>query len=474
MLNRFHQLPSITLKFIVLLAPAVTITTAVFCAIVGFLTFKEQSTALVQKLELVVQTHGGAIADPLWNVDIESAQSSVATIVLHPEIVCALVSETQWSDDIEWPIDCTNSAEQYLSISAPLITNDHNVGKLEIYYTKNHIFSTIIEDMLESALLFVLLILVSAIVAYAALRLIVHTPLDLLLSSIRASEGSDSKSSVVNWSSDDELGSVVNAYNAMRIQVELNTAELVSAREGAEKADASKTRFLANMSHELRTPLNAVIGITEMMRDQAIKKEENIEPYERVTRAGRHLLSLIDNILDFSKIEADRIELSLEEIPTQTFLHDIRSTALELARRNDNEFILECGQLPAVVRIDVLRLSQILINLIGNATKFTKQGSVVLSVNTLEIQENTAPLDFDATESLLEFRISDSGIGMSQDQVDRLFGEFTEIDQAVTRRFGGTGLGLAISQRLCQLMGSAINVTSEPGKGSEFYFQVHV
>ena len=166
--------------------------------------------------------------------------------------------------------------------------------------------------------------------------------------------------------------------------------------------------------------------------------------------------------------------MSLEEIPTQTFLHDIRSTALELARRNDNEFILECGQLPAVVRIDVLRLSQILINLIGNATKFTKQGTVVLSVNTLEFQESTAPLYFNATESLLEFRISDSGIGMSQDQVDRLFGEFTEIDQAVTRRFGGTGLGLAISQRLCQLMGSAINVTSEPGKGSEFYFQVHV
>lgn len=473
MLLKFHQLPSITLKFVVLLVPAVTITTIIFCAIVGYLTFKEQSMALAQKLELLVKTHGGAIAEPLWNIDLEGARTSVATVVLHPEIVCASVSETQWSGNIEWPVNCTDSRQQYLNVSAHLTIHEQKVGKLDLYYTKDFIFSTIIDDILESALLFVLLILVAAIVAYGALRLIIHTPLDLLLSSIRASENADSRTTV-SWSSDDELGTIVNAYNAMRDQVERNTAELVGAREHAEKADASKTRFLANMSHELRTPLNAVIGITEMMRDHAVRKEENIEPYERVTRAGRHLLGLIDNILDFSKIEADRIELSFEETATQTFLHDICSTALELARRNTNEFVLEVDQLPAIVRIDVLRLSQILINLIGNATKFTKQGTVVLSVNTMPIADGNPSSHSGGTRPMLTFRISDTGIGMSQNQIDQLFTDFSEIDQAVTRKYGGTGLGLAISQRLCQLMGSKIEVSSELGIGSDFYFQLQV
>ena len=409
----------------------------------------------------------------MWNIDLEGAQSSVATVVLHPEIVCASVSDTRWSDIIEWPDGCSNSYAQYLEVSAPLIVNGQNVGKLDLYYTKDHIFSSIIDDMLESALLFVLLILVAAIVAYWALRLIIHTPLHLLLSSIRAAENADSRSTV-NWSSDDELGTVVTAYNSMRDQVEQNTAELISAREHAEKADASKTRFLANMSHELRTPLNAVIGITEMMRDYAIRKGENTEPYERVTRAGRHLLGLIDNILDFSKIEADHIELSFEQTPTQTFLHDIRGTAIELSRRHNNEFSLECGQLPAVIRIDVLRLSQILINLIGNAAKFTKQSSIVLSVTTVLKLDDTPASHSDKSRPTLEFKISDRGIGMSQDQIDRLFNDFSEIDQAVTRKYGGTGLGLAISQRLCQLMGSTIEVSSESGKGSEFYFWLKV
>lgn len=467
---KFSNIPSVTLKFVVLLVPAVTLATIIFCAIVGYLTYKEQSNLLEQKLHLLIKTHGGAIAEPLWNINLEGAQSSVATVVLHPEIVCAVVKQTQWSKPISYPEQCYESVDQSNRASAELTMNERMVGHLDIFYTKQPIFTAIKRDMLESALLFALLLLVAAIVAYAALRIIIHKPLDLLLASIRSAESGQS-AIAVDWSSRDELGRVVAAYNTMSDQVVRNTAELVAAREAAEMAGASKTRFLANMSHELRTPLNAVIGITEMMRDHAVRKDEKIEPYERVTRAGRHLLGLIDNILDFSKIDADRIELVVEDVPTQTFLHDISSTAWELVRRNDNEFNLECSQLPSLLRIDILRLTQILINLIGNASKFTKNGSVVLAVN--RVDENPQ-LGSDGDGAVLEFRITDTGIGMTREQLDRLFVDFSEIDQVVTRKYGGTGLGLAISQRLCELMGSHIHVSSALDEGSIFHFELRV
>jgi len=470
---RFSDLHSITLKFVVLLVPAVTLATIVFCAIVGYLAFREQSNLLEQKLELLIKTHGGAIAEPLWNINLEGAQSSVATVVLHPEIVCAIVTQTQWSSPISFPEHCSESSDPSARASAALTTRGRIVGNLDLYYTKDPIFAAIKRDMFESALLFALLLLVAATVAYAALRIIILTPLDLLLSSIRSSESGQSSESI-HWSSCDELGRVVAAYNDMSDQVVRNTSELVAAREDAEKAGASKTRFLANMSHELRTPLNAVIGITEMMRDYAVKKNENIEPYERVTRAGRHLLGLIDNILDFSKIDADRIELVVEEVPTQSFLYDISSTASELVRRNGNEFNLECGLLPSVLNVDILRLTQILINLIGNASKFTKNGSVLLTVSRISGFADVANAPVVEEDTELEFRITDTGIGMTSEQLDRLFVDFSEIDQVVTRKYGGTGLGLAISQRLCELMGSRIHVSSVPAEGSTFYFKLRV
>ncbi|MBX2868823.1 MAG: hypothetical protein KTR18_09120, partial [Acidiferrobacterales bacterium] len=279
MLHRFVNLKSITTKFVFLLVPAVTLATIVFCAIVGYLTYREQTSELETKLDLLIRTHGGAIAEPLWNIDLDGAQSSVATVVLHPEIICAVVTETNWSAPISWPDNCHQKNDSPNFVSASLVSREQSVGDLRLYYTEEPIFLAIQRDVMRSALLFALLLLVAAVVAYTALRLIVHTPLSLLLRSIRASEAGQARESV-NWISKDELGSVVAAYNSMIDQFDSNTAELVRAREHAEKADAGKTRFLANMSHELRTPLNAVIGITEMMRDLAIKKEENIEPYE--------------------------------------------------------------------------------------------------------------------------------------------------------------------------------------------------
>ena len=155
--TKFSNIPSITLKFVVLLVPAVTLATIIFCAIVGYLTFREQSNLLEQKLQLLVKTHGGAIAEPLWNINFEGAQSSVATVVLHPEIICAVVTRTQWSDPISFPEQCDEAGDQSTRASTELSMHGRIVGNLDLYYTKRPIFAAIEKDMLESALLFALL-----------------------------------------------------------------------------------------------------------------------------------------------------------------------------------------------------------------------------------------------------------------------------------------------------------------------------
>lgn len=465
----FNNIRSITLKFVVLLAPAVTLTTIAFCAFFAIVNYQSENAELKNKLDLIVKTNAGAIAEPLWNIDPESTKHSVQTIVIHPEIVCAKVTDTQWAEPIMWPQNCDKHANPQNSVSSSLVSRDQQVGKLHLFYTRAPIHEQLLHDVMVNALLFCLLLLVSAIIAYWALKVIVKTPIDHLLRTIRSVEDGITPQ-VTGWHARDEMGVVVEAYNQMIDQAERYTSELVVAREQAEMADLGKSRFLANMSHELRTPLNAVIGITEMMRDMAKRKQENIEPYERVTRAGRHLLGLIDNILDFSKIDADRLELIYEKTATQPFVYDIQNTAIELARRHNNEFSLVCGDLPATIRIDILRLTQILINLIGNACKFTKDGRVTLQIEPLK----DATLSGDLGKRLVSFRVSDTGIGMSQEQVDRLFVDFAQFDPAVTRKYGGTGLGLAISQRLCQMMNSEIHASSTLGEGSVFEFTLDV
>jgi CheY-like chemotaxis protein len=214
------------------------------------------------------------------------------------------------------------------------------------------------------------------------------------------------------------------------------------------------------MSHELRTPLNAIIGLTELLCDNAARfgTEKALEPLRRVLRAGRHLLSLINDILDLSKIEAGKMDLTLESVAIRPVVDEMLGTARPLAEQNQNVLELDCSEDIGSVHADDIRLRQILLNLLSNACKFTKVGTVRLRVAQTR----------DAGREWVDFAISDSGIGMTEEQLGRLFQEFSQADASTTRQYGGTGLGLAISRRLCRLMGGDITVTSEPGEGSTF------
>jgi signal transduction histidine kinase len=227
-----------------------------------------------------------------------------------------------------------------------------------------------------------------------------------------------------------------------------------------EIASRHKSEFLANMSHELRTPLNAIIGLTELLCENAARfgTERALEPLRRVLRAGRHLLHLINDILDLSKIEAGRMDLILETVPIGPVVAEVLGTTQPLAEQNNNALELDCPDGIGSVHADSMRLRQILLNQLSNACKFTKGGAVRLRVARVE----------ESGQHWIDFTVSDTGIGITEEQLGRLFQEFSQADASTTRQFGGSGLGLVISRRLCRLMGGDIMATSAPGEGSTF------
>ncbi len=252
-------------------------------------------------------------------------------------------------------------------------------------------------------------------------------------------------------------GIVVNGRD---ITERKRAAELAREKEAAEAANQSKSQFLANMSHELRTPLNAILGYTEMLQEEAadMGHDEYLPDLGRIHSAGRHLLELINALLDISKIEAGKMDLFLESFEPARVVEEVVTIVQPLARKNGNtlEFTLH-GEL-GTMHADLTKVRQSLFNLLSNAAKFTRGG---------QIRVEASRFVFNGADWVL-FKVSDTGIGMSADQLGKLFQPFSQVDSSTTRKFGGTGLGLVISRRFCNLMGGEITVESEPGRGSTF------
>jgi signal transduction histidine kinase/DNA-binding response OmpR family regulator/putative methionine-R-sulfoxide reductase with GAF domain len=225
-----------------------------------------------------------------------------------------------------------------------------------------------------------------------------------------------------------------------------------------EVASQHKSQFLASMSHELRTPLNAIIGVSEMLREDAEALKQDTEPLDRVLGAGRHLLALINDILDLSKIEAGRMELQLESFTLAPLIADVVKTIEPLAAKNANHITVHCGPAIGTLHADQMRLRQALLNLLSNANKFTDHGTITIDTRQRE----------EEGRDWVTISVADTGIGMTAEQMGKLFQEFSQADASTTRKYGGTGLGLAISKRFCQMMGGDITVESAPGRGSTF------
>jgi two-component system, NtrC family, sensor kinase len=235
--------------------------------------------------------------------------------------------------------------------------------------------------------------------------------------------------------------------------------EIQNKNRQLQQASEYKSQFLASMSHELRTPLNAIIGLTDMMVSHAPRfgTEKAQEPLQRVHRAGSHLLGLINQVLDLSKIEAGKLELNPQLVELAPLVEEAVGTARQLAEQNKNRLVVEAQDNLGPLTVDPMRLRQILLNLLSNACKFTKEGAVTLRARRVANGGNW-----------IEFAVADTGIGMTPEQQAKLFAEFTQADATTAQRFGGTGLGLAITRKLARLMGGDVTVASELGKGSVF------
>jgi signal transduction histidine kinase/CheY-like chemotaxis protein len=246
-----------------------------------------------------------------------------------------------------------------------------------------------------------------------------------------------------------------------RKRVELALAE---AREAADAANKAKSAFLANMSHELRTPMNAILGYSEMLVEDAEDqgKQEIVPDLKKINQAGTHLLALINDVLDLSKIESGKMKAFAEDIGVGALVDEVVATAQPLTDRNRNQFRVERGDNLGIAHQDLTKLRQSLFNLLSNAAKFTQEGTVTLRV----VREQERGVDW------LTFAVSDTGIGIPKDKIDRVFEEFSQADDSTTRDYGGTGLGLAISRRFCRLLGGDLTLESQPGEGSTFTIQL--
>ena len=259
----------------------------------------------------------------------------------------------------------------------------------------------------------------------------------------------------------DEAGAVVGSVCVASDIRRLKQAEvsLREAKQIAEEASLAKSRFLANMSHELRTPLNAVIGYAEMLLEEADERglQSSIDELRKVQFAGKHLLGLIADILDLSKIEAGRMDIHLETFDVADMVETVMGTVRPLLARNGNRIDVQCSPAIGFIHADLTKIRQILLNLLSNAAKFTRKGSLALIVSRSHVGGGR-----------VQFTVTDTGIGMTEAQISQLFQAFSQGDTSTARRFGGTGLGLAITKAFVDMLGGTVEVQSKPGAGSQF------
>lgn len=247
-------------------------------------------------------------------------------------------------------------------------------------------------------------------------------------------------------------------------QAEAAKQEALDARDAAESANRTKSTFLANMSHELRTPMNAIIGYSEMLIEEAedLDLKELTPDLQKIRSAGKHLLALINDVLDLSKIEAGKMTIFIEEFRVPEMIQEVVSTIQPLVEKNSNSLILQCPADAGIMRADLTKVRQTLFNLLSNASKFTERGTITLSVRRI-----TTP-----GGDRIAFSVADTGIGMTEEQLGKLFQSFSQADASTTRKYGGTGLGLVISRKFCQMMGGDITVESKYGEGTNFTAEI--
>ena len=353
-------------------------------------------------------------------------------------------------------------SKDFLLLRQPLKSDDYIFGSVLFKINLLSYKTQLREQLTTLLLLFPVELFIGLILAWWISRTYTQ-PFTELADAMKASDVQHNKYQYVKTSARNEVGILYDGYNHLIHQIEETTKGLRTAinhRKESDVANQAKSAFLANMSHELRTPLNAIIGYSELIREVSLElnHSEFAQDAENIQVAGKHLLSLINNVLDLSKIEAGKMDVHMEKIDVKNLLDELESTISPLLDQNNNQLIVEIEGSVDKITSDITKLRQILINLTSNANKFTNNGEITINVWRSEEQGST----------WCNFRIQDTGIGMTPDQLSKLFKPFSQAEDSTARDYGGTGLGLTISKHFCHILGGDIRVESEPGKGSIF------
>ena len=499
---------SVTKKLTGMVAAAASV--ALLMACTGFTLFELRNYRYSAEKELatIAQMIAGISTAALAFHDAKAAQETLATLRKEERIEAACIytasglqlavyqrahhptapPERPGSDGIAF-------SDTHMHVFLPVTLERERVGTV---YIRSDLRDVRARLMRYAGITLAVLIvsLLAAVVVSSILQRAISGPILQLAAAARQVSRDGDYSLRVHRTDRDEIGTLFDSFNGMLTQIHARDValqaardeledrvdertrqlqsevaerksiakDLIAAKEAAEASNRAKSVFLANMSHELRTPLNAIIGYSEMIEEDTDSAcEETIADLRKIQGAGRHLLALINDVLDLSKIEAGRMDVHVDCLEVGKLLDEAVSTSRPLLRNNGNRMVVSCSDRNLEMQADAIKFRQALLNLLSNASKFTENGTITVSVSRVETEDGRCWVDW---------AVSDTGIGIAPEHMDKLFRSFSQVDGSATRRHGGTGLGLAISQRLCQMMGGTIWAQSVLHEGTTFTIRI--